>query len=107
MEEKEKLIVMVKNLGLGHYGDILITTQERVAANQPPIASDLLDEAWALSICHCMNEIDKLRKDRIALLDACEKAKIVLNAVESVYPGRFDVKALDCCVAAITLVEKK
>jgi len=62
---KDELIAMRENLGHGHKGNILITTQERVNANQPPIATDIIDEATAMELIHRYNTQHEL-------LEACK-----------------------------------
>jgi len=60
------LIALINNLGLGHYGDIVITTQERIDKNEAPIASDIIDKAAAMEIVKRSNSHDKL-------LEACKR----------------------------------
>ena len=44
---KDELIAMQNNLGLGHYGEIILTTQKRVDDNLEPIAKDIVSESYA------------------------------------------------------------
>lgn len=67
-----KLIAMRKNLGFGHKGDILITTHQRVNANQEPITKDIIDESHAFEIIRRWNS-------QPDLLKACKTADIALN----------------------------
>ena len=60
MEHTEKLIAMRNNLGLGHKGDIILTTQHRFDNNLPPIAKDIEDEPRAQRLVTCWNEHDEL-----------------------------------------------
>ena len=64
MSEK-RLIVMQNNLGHGHVGDILITTQSRVDNNGEPIAKDIIDQQYALELVQAYNS-------HKALVDALE-----------------------------------
>ena len=81
-----KLIAMQANLGLGHKGEIILTTQERVDKNQPMIAKDIIDAEHADRFVLCWNShddllkrIEKLEKGlKVALFkqgDAAEKEK--------------------------------
>jgi len=60
IKEQTNLISMQENLGLGHKGNILITTQERINKNLPPIANNILDEDFAYLICKRINNFDDL-----------------------------------------------
>jgi len=64
--KKTDLIAMREDLGLGHKGNILITTQEKVDNNLPPIATSLLGEGWATCIVNRVNQFADL-------LAACEE----------------------------------
>jgi len=64
-QSKDELIAMREDLFHGHKGNILITTQERVNANQPPIATDIIDEATAMELIHRYNTQHEL-------LEACK-----------------------------------
>ncbi len=57
---KEKLVAMRKKLGLGHKGDIIITTPERVNKNQPMIAKDIISTDYAEEILLRWNSFDDL-----------------------------------------------
>ena len=70
--EHTKLIAMRKNLGLGHKGDILLTTQERVDNNQEPIVKDVIDEEYAQELVRRWNS-------QPDLLEACEVAILALT----------------------------
>ncbi len=81
--EKEKWIVMQTNLGMGHYGELIITTQERVDNNLPMIAKDVVDEEHACRICQCVNAYK-------ALLDACKRdAELADAAILSTPSGEY------------------
>ena len=58
--EHTKLIAMQENLGLGHKGNILITTEKRVDKNLPPIATEIIDDDFAHRIVLCCNSHDEL-----------------------------------------------
>lgn len=45
-----KLIAMQNNLGLGHKGDIIITTQNRIDNNQEPVAKDIQGDSFATEL---------------------------------------------------------
>ena len=68
----KELIVMRKDLGLGHKGEILITTQERVDANQEPIARDIDGEDRALRLTKRWNLYP-------ILIDFLMKAEAIFN----------------------------
>lgn len=70
--KKTDLIAMRDDLGLGHKGNILITTQEKVDHNLPPIATSLLGEEWATCIVNRVNQHDTLTAQRDALLANCK-----------------------------------
>ncbi len=53
-----KLIAMRNNLGHGHKGDIIITTQKRIDKNFPPIAKDIINEAYAMAIVDAYNSVN-------------------------------------------------
>ncbi len=53
-----KLIAMRNNLGHGHKGDIIITTQERLDKNFPPVAKDIVNEAFAMAIVDAYNSVN-------------------------------------------------
>lgn len=71
---KDNLIALQKNLGHGHRGDILLTTQERVDTNQEPIAKDIVNEDHAMKLIYRWNAFEK---DGLVdeLLKLCEDAK--------------------------------
>lgn len=95
MAEFTKLIAMQKNLGLGHKGDIWLTTQERVNANQEPIAKDIIDEEHAKKLVRRWNSHDDL-------LAACKAVKSIKNKIYG-----FDVgKVIKKIEAAIAQAEK-
>lgn len=48
-------IPMREDLFMGHKGKIIITTQERIENNIPPIAEGIIDEDTAHLICNCVN----------------------------------------------------
>lgn len=54
----KKLIAMRNDLGHGHKGDIIITTQERVDKNFPPIAKNIINEEYATAIVNAFNSIN-------------------------------------------------
>ena len=60
IKQQTNLIPMQENLGLGHKGNILITTQERIDKNLPPIANNILDEDFSHLICRNVNNFDGL-----------------------------------------------
>lgn len=62
VDAKDKWIVMQEDLFHGHKGRIIITTNERVAENQPPIAKDIVDEVTAHPICKHFNEQNEYTK---------------------------------------------
>ena len=71
MSDKPELIAMQDNLGLGHKGRIIITTQKRVDENLPWIAElPSTEEGAALSLITRCNEYDSLK----AKADRYEKA---------------------------------
>lgn len=73
----EELIAMQKNLGLGHKGEIIITTQERVDNNQPIIAKDIIDEEHAKELVRRYNSWPEL-------YEACKQtgeAKYILEKI--------------------------
>lgn len=53
-----ELIAMQKDLGLGHKGDILLTTQKRFDSNQEAIAKDIIDKDYAEKIIHRYNAFE-------------------------------------------------
>lgn len=79
--ECTKLIAMQKNLGLGHKGDILLTTQKRVDDNIEAIAKDIIDEEYAKELVWRWNAFEK---DGLVdeLTIACAKG---LGAMEAVF----------------------
>ncbi len=56
--ERTKLIAMQNNLGLGHKGDIILTTQNRVDNNLPMIAKDIIDAEHAEHLISCWNAFE-------------------------------------------------
>lgn len=62
---KGELIAMQMNLGLGHRGEIILTTQERIDNNLEPLAKDIFSEASAKDFVHRWNS-------QPDLLEACE-----------------------------------
>ena len=95
------LIAMQQNLGLGHKGEIILTTQLRVDENQPIIAKDVIDKEHAERLALCWNSHD-------ALLAACKTGLAYVYAIISKVPRsiqdlREDKEQLE---AAIKEVEK-
>ena len=72
--EHTKLIALQNDLGLGHKGDIVLTTQKRVDSNQEPIAKDIIHRDFAVDFVRRWNAfeeggmVDELRK-------ACEETQ--------------------------------
>jgi len=66
-----KLIAMQNNLGQGHKGDIILTTQERVDAEEPMIAKSIIDKKYAMQLVNCYNAFEK---DGLVdeLMDSCK-----------------------------------
>lgn len=62
---KTKFIVMQANLGLGHKGEIIITTQERHDNHLPPIAKDIVDLSFAKKIVEAMNNYSSEMKQAV------------------------------------------
>ncbi len=54
-----ELIAMQDNLGLGHKGDILLTTQKRIDNNQEPIAKNIIHRDFAVDIVRRWNAFEK------------------------------------------------
>ena len=65
---KGELIAMQKDLGLGHKGDILLTTQERVDNNQEAIAKDIIDIEHTKELVRRWNEYPDLKQQRDDLI---------------------------------------
>ena len=70
----EQLIAMQQNLGLGHKGEIIITTQERVDNNRPMIAKDIINAEHAEWLTLCWNSHDDLLAACEAFVEAHEKS---------------------------------
>ena len=64
------LIAMQENLGLGHKGNILITTKERVNNNYLPIADQIINIEWANKLCLAWNNHDELVEALKAMMNA-------------------------------------
>ena len=62
MDAKQAVIAVIKSLGHGHFGDIVLTTQERIDNNEEPIAKDIIDEEHAEFLCCAANSHDELLK---------------------------------------------
>ena len=56
---KGELIAMQMNLGLGHRGEIILTTQERIDNNFEPLAKDIFSEATAEDFCRRWNAFEQ------------------------------------------------
>ena len=54
------LIAMIENLGLGHKGKIIITNQQRINANDEPIAQNIITEEFAEELLKRWNNHDAL-----------------------------------------------
>ncbi len=74
----EKLIAMRNNMGHGHVGDIIITTQERVDKNFPPIAKDIVNETYAMAIINAYNNVNITNK-----IDASQRLTIKYDKNET------------------------
>ena len=70
------LIAMVSDIGLGHFGEIIITTQERVDSNQDPIAQNIPTNEIALEIVKRWNSHDALLEACDEGLHECERVKM-------------------------------
>lgn len=88
MEKGNLLIAMQANLGLGHKGEIIITTQKRVDENQPMIAKDIIDKDHAEHLVKCWNEYDELQKQSdlltLGLLEEKRKTSKLIDVIDSV-----------------------
>ncbi len=71
--EHTKIIAMQTDLGLGHKGEIILTTRERVDKNLPMIARDILNKQYAEHFVYRWNafEEDGLVEN---LVGACKRA---------------------------------
>jgi len=71
---EEKLIAMQNDLGHGHKGDIILTTQDRVDNNLPKIAKNVLNPEYAEQLIRCWNAFNE---DSMVdnLLAACKDAR--------------------------------
>lgn len=79
MSEKDDLIAMQMNLGLGHKGEIILTTQGRVNENQPMIAKDVIDVEHAERLVLSWNSHDKLTEQRDKLRTALEEIEKTIS----------------------------
>ncbi len=72
-EAKHTLVVMVDNLGQGHQGNILITTEERIKDRTPPVADHIVTKEYAHFIVQACNSNAEREAVIKGLVDACEK----------------------------------
>ena len=98
MITKDKWIVMRENLGMGHAGRIIITTQERVDKNQAMIAKDIIDEANARLIAAACNACQEINPDNPqaaaeALVDLYEACKGLFSVVQYYHSAKDPTKA--------------
>ena len=101
--EHTKLIAMRNDLGLGHKGDILLTTQERVDNNQEPIAKDIIDEEHAKELVRRWNAFEK-----DGLVDELRTAlKALMAAPETLPPdNEFDKEQRDYRNRCMTRIDE-
>ena len=74
----EKLIAMQENLGLGHKGTVIITTQKRVDGNIPCIAT-VNEPEQALSLVDRWNAHDTLKAKADMLDEMCNWNRVLAN----------------------------
>ena len=82
---KDEMIAMQNNLGLGHRGDIILTTQKRIDDNKEPIAKDIFNEAYAKELVRRWNSQPDLLKtlEKIYECGSIMKAEQLANAAIS------------------------
>lgn len=99
----EEIIAMQKDLGLGHKGDIILTTQTRIDTNLEPIAKDVDIEYVEL-----FTAAPKTKQDRDALLAACEDMKNLFKDLRDAADDRSDLTIWEAKLeAAIAQTKEK
>ena len=104
---KEELITMQNNLGLGHKGEIILTTQQRVDENQPMIAKDVVDVKHAERLVLCWNS----HNDLLAACKESQKRLIFLQRkiveAKSIIMDGIEIRKTASCISFIEVALAK